>query len=139
MSISEISCQGPCQNDAESRGGQRQYMGDLASALKSNDITGAREAFSNIQKLQDQSGGRGGALANGFRALGDALQAGDLAGAKSAFSKMGRDFQTAMASQAGLYSRFEAFPGQTTSADRNASQTQNPDRTNIPIGIDIVA
>ncbi len=67
----------------------------LASALKSGDLSGAQKAYSALQQLlPDQSQG-GNPVSTDFAALGKALQSGDLSTAQSAFSQLQNDLQSA--------------------------------------------
>jgi hypothetical protein len=67
----------------------------LAQSLRSGDLTGAQQAFNDLQALRQNapSAGQGSntRVARDFDALGQALQAGDLAGARQAFATLRRD------------------------------------------------
>jgi hypothetical protein len=92
---------------AQMRSDLRQNSQDfkaLKSALKTNDLAGATQAFAtlsqDIQKASQASGGKSPFAANSaigkdFKALGEALQAGDLSAAKQAFASFKNDIKTA--------------------------------------------
>ena len=77
----------------------------MGQALQSEDLTGARNAFSALQQLlpyssqtRIQTGSQGespNALADGFASLGEALQSGDLAKAADIYATLRADRQTA--------------------------------------------
>ena len=86
----------------------RQDFQDLASALQSNDLTGAQKAFAALQQLMtnssagnqtstDQQGSGQNPFAADFSALGQALQSknpNSLKDAQAAFAKLQQDMQS---------------------------------------------
>jgi hypothetical protein len=109
MSISGLSgtniyqaSQASWQNTLAQR---QQNLKDLARALNSDDLTGAKKAFATLQQLlpnfsatiQAQNGQQGSVpnpLAVDFSALDKALKANDLPAAKEAFAKLLQDMQS---------------------------------------------
>ena len=76
----------------------------LKSALSSNDLAGANQAFASvkqdIQNLSTNTGGKSPFAANSpigkdFQALGAALQSGDLKAAQQAFTQFRQDIKSA--------------------------------------------
>jgi hypothetical protein len=86
---------------------QQEYA-QLASALRSGNLSGAQSAFSSLQQaLQNQgtpnssstnSSGSSNTISNDFNALGQALSSGNLTQAQSAFSQLQNDIQSAQQS-----------------------------------------
>jgi len=81
-----------------------QNFGDLSSALTSNNLTGATQAYATLQQtIQSASAAAGGKspfdpngpIGNDFQAIGNALQSGDLSGAKQAFAAFNTDIKIA--------------------------------------------
>jgi hypothetical protein len=111
MSISPVSFNsGVSQsNSLSSANSIQQTFKQLAKSLQSGDLTGAQNAFSNLQQLlqSGQSGSpvssqqpqpastRNNPIATDLAALGQALSSGDLSTAQSDFSKLQNDLQTA--------------------------------------------
>jgi hypothetical protein len=105
MSVSSITSNSNLnQSDWQNNFQQlRKEFEALAGALQSGDLTGAQNAFADLQKLQPSSspansaqtnGQGGGQLAADFKALGDALQKGDMDSARTAFAKLQQDAQS---------------------------------------------
>lgn len=76
----------------------------LKSALKSNDLAGATQAFAavqqDIQKASSSAGGKGpfdpnSPIGKDFQAIGAALKSGDLSAAKQAFASFKQDIKSA--------------------------------------------
>ena len=113
MSISPISPSFSTQQPGGTQGSIRQIRQDfqnLASALKSGDLSGAKSAVSTLQQLMQgfQPPGSSGALQGGggkppdklgmdLAAIGKALQSGDLGSAQDALKKMLDEMQAAAA------------------------------------------
>ena len=109
MSVSSVSSSSSViQTDWRSLVNQfKQDFKQLASSLQSGDLTGAQQAYSALQQLQqsNQAGGQSSnaqqasstnnPIQNDFAALGSALQSGDLSGAQSAFSQLQTDMKAA--------------------------------------------
>ena len=85
---------------------RRQDFNNLAQALQSGDLSGAQQAFSDLQQLRQSSSSNlssatqpsnqsTNVIAQDFTALGDALKSGDLSQAQSAFAKLGQDLKAA--------------------------------------------
>jgi hypothetical protein len=109
MSLSSLSAsniyqasQASWQNNLMQR---EQNLKDLARALNSDDLTGAKKAFAALQQLQPnfsatiqaQNGQQGSVpnpLAADFDTLDKALKANNLPGAKDAFAKLLQDMQS---------------------------------------------
>jgi hypothetical protein len=86
--------------------GQQDFQA-LATALNSNDLSGAQTAFAALQKdvpgLSSNGNPQGTQAANtnnpltsDFQNLSQALSSGDLSSAQSAFAKLQQDLQTAV-------------------------------------------
>src|ERR1700733_2346065 len=84
----------------------KQDFHQLASALKSGDLSGAQSAYSNIQQLipgnpdastSSTASNGSNTPQNDFATLGQALQSGDLSQAQSAFSQLRTDVRSAFA------------------------------------------
>ena len=82
----------------------RKDFKQLASALQSGDLSGARSAYASIEQLlpANQSSSSSATGSNGsnaiqsdFASLGQALQSGDLSEAQSAFGQLQSDLKTA--------------------------------------------
>jgi hypothetical protein len=85
----------------------KQDFKQLASAIRSGDLSDAQQAYAAIQQLQQsaQSGGQSSnqqqansgnnPIQNDFAALGQALQSGDMNAAQSAFSQLQTDMKAA--------------------------------------------
>ena len=76
----------------------------LKSALKSNDLAAATQAYNNLQQdIQNASQATGGQslfdpdspIGKDFQALGDALKSGDVSAAKQAFAAFRNDIKHA--------------------------------------------
>src|ERR1035437_2626249 len=76
----------------------------LKTALNSNDLAGATQAFATLQQdIQKASSATGGKspfdpnspIGKDFQALGNALQSGDITAAKQAFSTFKQDIKSA--------------------------------------------
>ena len=100
----------------------------LASALKSGDLSGAQKAYSALQQLlPDQSQG-GNPVSTDFAALGKALQSGDLSTAQSAFSQLQNDLQSASQS-GGANSLTQAMKGHHHHHHASSSQSSTASST----------
>lgn len=82
--------------------GQQDFQA-LATALNSNDLSGAQTAFAALQKdvpglsgsqQNSQTGNSNNPLTSDFQNLSQALSSGDLSSAQSAFAKLQQDLQT---------------------------------------------
>jgi hypothetical protein len=75
----------------------------LATALQSNDLSSAQQAFASLQKdMQSASGANGQSqsksanpVSQDFQNLQNALQSGDLSGAQQAFAALKQNFHSA--------------------------------------------
>jgi DNA-binding FadR family transcriptional regulator len=109
MSVSSVSSNlSLSQTDWRSLMNQwKQDFKQLASALQNGDLTGAQQAYTALQQLQQSSqsssqspsgqpaSSSGNPIQNDFAALGQALQSGDLNAAQSAFSQLQSDMKAA--------------------------------------------
>lgn len=133
MSISSVTSafhipQGHAQSPLQAR---RQELQALQHSLNTDDLAGARQAFSALQQnfgsaLQAQGGsgagnqgGNGSPLQNDVAALSRSLQAGDLAGARHNLSALVQDLQGQ--GQAGLQNRPNTAAGSDRDGDRDGS------------------
>jgi hypothetical protein len=87
---------------------QRQDFSQLAQALQTGDLSGAQQAYANLQSLQQsQSSSNSNSNPNespiqkDFAALGQALASGNLSQAQSDFSQLQNDLKSAFQNQAG--------------------------------------
>lgn len=111
MTIASISSNiNSYQSNVQGHFKQRQQaFENLASALQSGDLSGARTAYATLQKLQpgrpSQSGQQGenapDPISSDFATLGTALQSGNLADAQTAFATLQKDFQNLQPGQGG--------------------------------------
>ena len=114
MNVSGVkSAPAPWQTFAQSGTHQRaQDFQSLRSALKSGDLTGAQQAFANMQKDLQASSQTASTTTSptsqtlpsskvsmDFQALQSVLQSGDLSGAQAAFAKLQQDLQSSGATK----------------------------------------
>ena len=114
---------------AQMRSDLRQNSQDFAalkSALKSNNLSGAAQAFGTLQQdVQNASASAGGkspftansAIGKDFQAIGRALQSGDLAGAKQAFAAFKTDIK-----RAGRTARAQQIQAASGASDGDADE-----------------
>jgi hypothetical protein len=79
----------PNQQNAEFR----QTFGQLVSAIKSGDLTGAQQAYAALSQLQSSGAGPANPnspIAQALDQIGQALQDGDISGAQSALESLGQ-------------------------------------------------
>ncbi len=107
MSVSAVSNNNSLsQTGSQGSAGQAEKLfKQLASSLKSGNLSGAQQAYSSLQKLMQggQSGSQtasaqNSSFQNDFAALGQALNSGNLSQAQGDFSKIQSDLQSASSS-----------------------------------------
>ncbi|HVP47234.1 MAG TPA: hypothetical protein VMT32_11645 [Bryobacteraceae bacterium] len=102
MSISNISfgnTPANIQNWQAMAGQRRQDLQSLASSLKSGDLGGAQQAYSDLQTLASANPSSTSSISpvqQDFTALGKDLSAGNLSQAQKDFAQMKTDFQSAL-------------------------------------------
>jgi hypothetical protein len=97
MSVSSISNSYSYYQTANNHHQRKQEFDALSEALQSGNLSGAQQAFGQLQQNapgNSQSGADGGIVAD-ISALGQALASNDLSGAQNAFSTLQSDFQNA--------------------------------------------
>lgn len=106
----------------------------LKTALNSNDLSSATQAFSTLQKdIQKAASAAGGVspfdpnspIGKDFKAIGDALQSGDLSTAKQAFASFKQDIK-----QAGRAARAQSSHAATGTSDDDTNGTATSTATN---------
>jgi|SRR5215467_16089692 hypothetical protein len=139
---------------------RRQDFGQLAQALQSGDLSGAQQAFSDLQSLQSSnqpgtntnSNSSGNPIANDWAALGQALSSGNLSQAQSDFAQLQTDIKSAFQNQSGAQGANRAHHGHhhhhsevSSSQDSNgttgssAGSGTGPANNNSGGGLNIVA
>ena len=117
-----------------------QNFGDLSSALNSNSLKGATQAYASLQQIiQNVSSSFGGRspfdpnspIGNDFKAIGAALQSGDLSGAKKAFAAFNTDIKIAgrTARAKNLQAASPGNPQATTAAQAATTNPASPPST----------
>ena len=115
----------------------------LKSALNSNNLAGATQAYNTLQQdIQKASAANGGKspfdpnspIGKDFQAIGSALQAGDLSGAKQAFATFKTDIK--VAGRTARAQNFEAASGTSDGATTDGGQTTatNPVNSATTVG-----
>lgn len=111
MSISSISSTDPSANAQSWQVMARQRQQDfqnLANSLKSGDLTGAQQSYSDLQAIAASNSSSSAVSPSGaspvkqdFTALGQDLSSGNLGQAQKDFTQMRNDLQTASAQNGG--------------------------------------
>jgi len=114
----------------------------LKTALNSNDLSSATQAFSTLQKdIQKASSAAGGVspfdpnspIGKDFKAIGDALQSGDLSTAKQAFASFKQDIK--QAGRAARSHSAQAANGTSDSdGDTDGASTSTATNSSSPVG-----
>jgi len=106
----------------------------LESSLQSGDLTGAQQAFADLQKdlpnssqttaaTSSNASAPTGQLGTDFQALQSALQAGDLSGAQGAFATLKQDMQSAGATHRAHHHHHQQKADATSSSSQAATPT----------------
>jgi hypothetical protein len=106
----------------------KQDFDSLGSALKSSDLSKAKEAFAQLQKdVPSQSGKSNTPLSSDMKSLGNALESGDLKAAQMAYENIqAKVSQGPPAGRGGGTSR----PSGSGNASQSSSQTYDKRDTN---------
>lgn len=87
---------------------RRQDFSQLAQALQNGDLSGAQQAYADLQSLQQSQSGstsnskiNGSPIQNDFMALGQALSSGNLSQAQSDFTQLQNDIKSAFQNPSG--------------------------------------
>lgn len=94
MSVSTIASSYSSYQTTGSHKHRTQELEALQQALQSGNLSGAQQAFSQLQQ-NAPSGGAGDAVITDISALGTALSAGDISSAQTAFATLQQDIQNA--------------------------------------------
>ena len=114
----------------------QQDFKQLASALKSGDLSGAQSAYASIEQLlpANQSSSSSATGSNGsnaiqsdFASLGQALQSGDLSEAQSAFGQLQSDLKTATQSAQTPLQGEDQYVGSTSQQGLSVAQQVQQD------------
>ncbi len=114
----------------------QQDFKQLASALQSGDLSGARSAYASIEQLlpANQSSSSSATGSNGsnaiqsdFASLGQALQSGDLSEAQSAFGQLQSDLKTATQSAQTPLQGEDQYVGSTSQQGLSVAQQVQQD------------
>jgi hypothetical protein len=107
MSISALSSSSysPATSSQSTFNALKKDFNELSQALRSNDLSGAQAAFSDLQQLLQKSQASsgqlqyasksGGSVETDFNSLGTALASGDLSQAQSEFTQLQSDLSAA--------------------------------------------
>jgi len=107
MSISSISLVNTptnIQNWQAAASQRQQDFQSLASSLKSGDLNGAQQAYSELQTLASTNGSSSSGtspMQQDFAAIGKDLSAGNLSQAQKDFTQLKNDFQAVLAQNGG--------------------------------------
>ena len=138
MSIASISNAGSSnlQNWQILMRQRQQDTQNLASSLQSGDLSGAQQAYSDLQALvsTDTSGTSSTSssplVQQDFAKLGQDLSAGNLTQAQKDFSQFKTDFQSVLSQNGGAVHRHHGHHGHKTDNDSNSTNTDNNSNVN---------
>ncbi len=136
MSISSISSlmnPSSIQNWQAMMSQQQQDFQSLASSLQSGNLSGAQQAYSELQATASASGSNtspvsgSGPCQQDFTALGQDLSSGNLSQAQQQFAQMKTDFQSALSQNGGVqgmhHHGHHGHKTEASSADSESSTT----------------
>jgi hypothetical protein len=135
MSISSISTTDPSANAQSWQVMARQRQQDsqsLANALKSGDLAGAQQSYSDLQAIASSNSSSSPASPSGtspvkqdFSTLGQDLSSGNLSQAQKDFTQMRNDLQSAFAQNGGSSPLRHHHGHHAEAADSSSQQTNS--------------